>query len=70
MNGKKYGSENTNLVLTKKADMFYSETDPLDIFEHHDGTYTTKGFINATFDSAEALNKSLENMADAIAEND
>jgi topoisomerase IA-like protein len=69
MNGKKYGSQNTNLVLTKKADEFYGETDPLNIFEYNDGTYKTTGFINATFKNADELNKSLEDMADSISEN-
>ena len=69
MNSKKYGSQNTNLVLTKKADKFYSETDPLNIFENEDGTYRTTGFLEATFENAAGLNAALEDMADSFSEN-
>jgi hypothetical protein len=70
MNGRKYGSQNTNLILTTKADKFYSETDPLNIFEHEDGTYTVTGLFNGTFENAKTLNDELEAYADAIAENE
>ena len=30
---RRFGDENTHLTLTKKADRFYSETDPINIYE-------------------------------------
>lgn len=72
-----YGSENTHLTLTDKAQRFYSETDPCHIFEREtedaDGEtvylYATRGFPDSGGWMTEAeLNEMLEAEADEIAE--
>ena len=72
-----YGSENTHLTLTKKADKFYSETDPYRIYEREtedeDGDtvylYTTRGFTDTPgiWMTEYELNEMLEAEADEIA---
>lgn len=50
---RKYGSENTHLTLTQKADRLYSETDPLNIYEreidleNEDGEIVSTGYLYA-----------------------
>ena len=71
-----YGSENTHLTLTRKADEFYSMTDPYHIYEcEAEGEngetvylYATRGFTDSRDWMTEAeLNEMLEAEADEIA---
>ena len=68
-NFKIYGSESTHLILSKKAQQFYSGTDPLTIREYdtENGcmySYSIAGDPFTSLMSAEQLNRDLEQLAD------
>lgn len=60
-----YGNENTNLVLTEKAERAYSATDPLKIIERADGTYSLRGCEDRDGMAEEEVNEWLEDLFDA-----
>jgi hypothetical protein len=63
---KIYGNEKTRLELTEKAQRIYSESDPLQIIEQDDGTYSARGIIDRDGMTAAEVNKMLEDMSDDI----
>ena len=52
--GKRYGDTNTHLTLSPKAQRIYSNSQPLDIYEEENGTYT----VNLFGDIQEGLTES------------
>lgn len=63
---KRYGDTNTVLSLSDKAWRCYSDTEPLDIFEEDNGTYTMTGVIEQTGLTADEVNEWLEDLEDEI----
>ena len=61
---KIYGNESTSLKLSKKAFDVYSESDPLQIIEEDDGTYTMHGIEERSGLSEDQVNSILESYAD------
>lgn len=60
---KRYGDTKTALVLSEKALAVYSDTDPLDIIERDDGTYSIRGIDQRDGMTADDVNKYLEDLA-------
>ena len=61
---KRYGDTKTALNLTEKAFAAYSETDPLDIYEHDDGSYSMRGACEFNNLTAADVNDILEDFYD------
>ena len=57
---KLYGSVKTNLILTDKADKFYSSAYPLRIFERSDGLYDVDGVLEGNELTGYEVNALLE----------
>lgn len=51
-----------------KALDFYSESDPFDIRQNRDGSYTLSGIIEATADNDEELRTLMDDLANEFAE--
>lgn len=66
---KIYGNEKTKLVLSDKAYEVYSNTDPLNIIEEDDGTYSMKGCFERYGMTAEDVNRFFEELADIVVNN-
>ena len=66
---KIYGNEKTDLVLSDKAYEVYSNTDPLNIIEEDDGTYSMKGCFGRYGMTAEDVNRFFEELADIVVNN-
>lgn len=67
---KRFGNERTRLTLSSKAEAYYSETDPIAIYENEseDGTltYSLDDMGNTFSDlTADELNSILEELYDA-----
>lgn len=56
---KHFGFEPTNLILSKDAQSIYDDTDPIDIYEADDGTYSIRGAIEADGLTAAEVNSAL-----------
>ena len=65
---KRYGDTKTNLTLSDKAQDFYSGCDPLNIYEHSNGTYSVTGLFCGEDMTADEVNEMLEQLADEAAE--
>lgn len=63
-NYKVYGNEPTQLTLTEKASAVYECTDPIEIRENEDGTYNITGNLDRYCNSAESVNRYLEDVYD------
>lgn len=57
---KRFGDTKTKLTLTDKAQRFYNQTDPINIYEREDGLYDIDGFSAAEGLTAEEVNTTLE----------
>jgi len=66
---KIYGNEKTKLVLSDKAYEVYSNTDPLNIIEEDDGTYSMNGCFERYGMTAEDVNRFFEELADIVVNN-
>lgn len=72
---KRYGNEKTALELTPRAAAIYADSDPLEILEREtpDGLrYDLRGVLEADGLTADAVNRTLEELAEecGIVEND
>ena len=64
---KRYGDVKTSLTLSDKAQRIYSISDPLDIYEHDDGTYSMRGCgCDGSGYAAEDVIRILEELADEV----
>lgn len=70
MTTKTYGNTKTHLTLSAKAQRAYDQTDPLQILEHEDGTYSIRGIEDRDSMTAADVNEWLEDLADEISEED
>lgn len=61
---KTYGNEKTNLTLSEKAFKAYSNSDPCDIIEHDDGTYSMRGILDRDNMTEADVNQVLEELWD------
>jgi hypothetical protein len=61
---KIFGNERTSLQLTDKAFKIYSGSDPFQIREHSDGTYSTHGIIDRDGMTAQEVNELLESLGE------
>ena len=59
---KIYGNERTSLMLTELAQKAYNITDPIEIVEHDDLTYSIKGCIEHDELTEEDVNEALESL--------